>query len=72
SGAQTHAEGEGNNTLTESITITVADQTGDSVSGDLVITIVDDMPTAMADTIALQEIDGQGRGNVLDNDSFGA
>ncbi|WP_193003229.1 Ig-like domain-containing protein [Aeromonas simiae] len=72
SGAQTHAEGEGNNTLTESITITVADQTGDSASGDLVITIVDDMPTAMADTIALQEIDGQGRGNVLDNDSFGA
>ncbi|MGY3870375.1 type I secretion C-terminal target domain-containing protein [Aeromonas crassostreae] len=45
SGAQTHAEGEGNNTLTESITITVADQTGDSASGDLVITIVDDVPT---------------------------
>ncbi|WP_303236698.1 DUF5801 repeats-in-toxin domain-containing protein, partial [uncultured Bilophila sp.] len=62
--------------LTDEIAISVTDQTGDTVEGSLIITIVDDVPSAQADTFSLSELDAQGGatdgGNVLANDVFGA
>ena len=43
--ALTHPDGAGNNTLTDSIAISVTDQTHDTASADLAVTIVDDVPT---------------------------
>ena len=71
-GAQTHSAGQGNNTLTDNIAISVTDATGDSASGTLTITIVDDVPTATNDLVSFEEAQGAASGNVLDNDVFGA
>ncbi|MGE6109347.1 retention module-containing protein, partial [Aeromonas sobria] len=43
--AQSHAPGEGNNTLLEAIPLTVTDSRGESASGSLDVTIVDDVPS---------------------------
>ncbi|WP_204218451.1 VCBS domain-containing protein, partial [Desulfovibrio sp. An276] len=73
---QTHAQGEGNNTMTDEIAINVTDATGDEVNGNLAITIVDDVPTANNDVFTLTEASAQkgatDGGNVLSNDLFGA
>ncbi len=43
--AQSHAPGEGNNTLLDTIPLTVTDSRGESASGSLDVTIVDDVPS---------------------------
>ncbi|MCG9094415.1 retention module-containing protein [Laribacter hongkongensis] len=74
-GSQTHGQ-PGNDQVSDNITITVTDQTGDTASGSLDINIVDDVPTANKDTVSIGEKDAQGgstdNGNVLSNDVFGA
>lgn len=52
----------------DSFGVTVTDQDGDSVSGDLEIAIIDDVPTAVADTDSVTE-DGPltASGNVITN-----
>ena len=61
---QTHAEGLGNNTLTDEIAINVKDATGDEASGNLTITIVDDVPTISVSDISSTVIPGGGAGNL--------
>mgnify|MGYP005906275143 CR=1 FL=1 len=48
---QDHAEGDGKNTTTENITVTVSNEYGDSQSGDVVVTIVDDVPVLNSITV---------------------
>ena len=47
--ALTHPDGQGNNALTDEISISVTDATGDGASGSLNITIVDDVPSVTVD-----------------------
>ena len=71
--AQTHADGAGNNLLSETLGITVEDETHDTAAGTLKINIVDDVPTANDESVTLTELDAE-RGdatdgtNVLTND----
>ncbi|MGE4408072.1 VCBS domain-containing protein, partial [Pseudomonas sp.] len=55
----------------DTFAVSVSDGTA-SASGDLVITIVDDVPSAQDDSFALGEDSVLVSGNVLDNDSVGA
>ncbi|MGY3870778.1 retention module-containing protein, partial [Aeromonas crassostreae] len=71
-GSLTHSKDGRDQLEGDVLTVVVKDGQGNKHILEVPVTVVDDVPTAMADTIALQEIDGQGRGNVLDNDSFGA
>ncbi len=48
--AQTHASGDGNNTLTDTIVVGVTGSGGVSSAGEIVITIVDDVAQANSDT----------------------
>ena len=48
---QEHTEGDGKNTATEHITVTVSNEYGDSQSGDVVVTIVDDVPVLNSITV---------------------
>ena len=72
-GAQTHSAGQGNNTLADNIAISVTDATGDSASGTLTITIVDDVITSSDDADSVTE-GGEltASGNVVENDTVGA
>ena len=68
-GDQEHAKGEGNNTLTDEIAISVKDATGDEASGDLTITIVDDVPSITASDMSSTVIPGGGAGNLDDGEA---
>ena len=63
-GAQEHADVQGNNTLTDEIAISVTDATHDTASGNLTITIVDDVPTISVSDISSTVIPGGGAGNL--------
>ncbi|WP_030131910.1 retention module-containing protein [Pseudomonas sp. QTF5] len=62
---------DGPNTLSESFTYQATDPLGNSVTSTIVISIVDDVPTAHADAVSVVE-GGTVSGNVLGNDVFGA
>ncbi|MFS2067299.1 retention module-containing protein [Pseudomonas sp. CT11-2] len=62
---------DGANTLSESFTYQATDSLGNSVTGSIVINIVDDVPTAHADVVSVAE-GGTVSGNVLGNDVLGA
>ncbi|EJL96324.1 VCBS repeat-containing protein [Pseudomonas sp. GM102] len=62
---------DGPNALSESFTYQATDSLGNSVTSTIVINIVDDVPTAYCDSVAVVE-GGTVSGNVLDNDVLGA
>src|SRR5690606_13904568 len=62
---------DGPNTVTESFTYQVKDSLGNTTTNTIVITIVDDVPTAHSDFASVTE-GGTVAGNVLDNDVVGA
>ncbi|WAB96801.1 retention module-containing protein [Pseudomonas putida] len=66
----THAN-DGANTLTESFTYQVQDSAGHSTTSTIVITIVDDVPTANSDFVSVYKGDVVS-GNVMYNDVVGA
>ena len=66
---QTHDEGQGNNTLTDNIAISVTDATHDTASGTLVITIVDDIPTISVSDMSSTVVPGSGAGNLADGEA---
>ncbi|MDH1814122.1 type I secretion C-terminal target domain-containing protein, partial [Comamonas aquatica] len=75
SAAQTHAAGNGNNTLTDTIAVAVAGVGGSTGSGNVTITIVDDVPVAVNDTGNITEsatLTVTAANGVLDNDVSGA
>ncbi|MGK0133890.1 hypothetical protein, partial [Pseudomonas aeruginosa] len=49
---ETHANGDGANSLTEHFTVTATDTDGSTASGSLDVNIVDDLPKAVNDTNA--------------------
>ncbi|UVM37397.1 retention module-containing protein [Pseudomonas sp. B21-017] len=69
--ATTPHANDGPNTLSESFTYQATDSLGNSVTGSIVINIVDDVPTAHADVVSVAE-GGTVSGNVLGNDVLGA
>ncbi|MFV2948882.1 retention module-containing protein [Pseudomonas japonica] len=71
---EAHPSGGGINSLTESFTVTASDTDGSSTTGSLDVNIVDDVPTAVADTNAsvVTEAATVLTGNVLTNDVQGA
>ncbi|MBH3429554.1 retention module-containing protein, partial [Pseudomonas alkylphenolica] len=73
-GADTHPAGGGANGLSESIPVLVSDSDGDVASGSLDITVIDDVPQAIADSNPLTASENQLTltGNVLTNDIQGA
>ncbi|MDU9389077.1 retention module-containing protein [Pseudomonas sp. zfem002] len=68
---EAHPNAGGINSLTESFTVTATDADGSTNSGTLDVNIVDDVPTARADSIMVTEGDTV-TGNVLGNDTKGA
>ncbi|WP_425928557.1 retention module-containing protein [Pseudomonas sp. NyZ201] len=68
---EAHPTGGGINNLTESFTVTATDTDGSTSSGSLDVNIVDDVPTARADSASVVE-GGTVSGNVLVNDTRGA
>ncbi|UVM06559.1 retention module-containing protein [Pseudomonas laurylsulfatiphila] len=72
-GAETHASGEGGNTLGEHFAVVAGDSNGDSVTGSLDINIADDVPQAVDDSNGIaSETLLTLNGNVLTNDVQGA
>jgi VCBS repeat-containing protein len=53
--AETHANGAGENSLFEDLSVTLTDVDGDSANSTLSVNIVDDVPTANDDVAALSE-----------------
>ncbi|QXH60642.1 retention module-containing protein [Pseudomonas azerbaijanorientalis] len=71
--AETHASGEGANSLTERVTVVASDSNGDSATGTLDLTIIDDVPKAVDDNNGIaSETLLTLNGNVLTNDVQGA
>ncbi|SNS29894.1 Ig-like domain-containing protein, partial [Pseudomonas japonica] len=68
---EAHANAGGINSLTESFTVTATDTDGSTNSGTLDVNIIDDVPTARADSVTVTEGDTV-TGNVLGNDTKGA
>ncbi|QAY84798.1 retention module-containing protein [Pseudomonas arsenicoxydans] len=68
---ETHPNANGANSLTENINVVATDTDGSTASGQINVNIVDDLPTAKADTASVVE-GGTVSGNVLDNDIGGA
>ncbi|NLM16755.1 MAG: hypothetical protein GX221_03430, partial [Candidatus Riflebacteria bacterium] len=70
-----NADNSGTDPVTDNISIVVKDGSGtgqsNSVPVDIVITINDDAPTAVNDTVTAEE-NSAGSGNVLNNDTLGA
>ena len=66
----THAN-DGANTVTETFTYQVHDSVGNSATNTIVITIVDDVPTANSDFVSVDKGDVV-HGNVMHNDVVGA
>ncbi|RWG13378.1 VCBS domain-containing protein, partial [Mesorhizobium sp.] len=50
---EAHAAGQGTNSLFENMTVSLTDQDGQNATGTLSVNIVDDVPTAVADTDAV-------------------
>ncbi|WP_146242092.1 retention module-containing protein, partial [Pseudomonas jessenii] len=72
-GAETHASGEGANSVGEHFTVVASDSNGDSASGSLDINITDDVPQAVDDSNGVaSETLLTLNGNVLTNDVQGA
>ncbi|PSS50728.1 retention module-containing protein [Pseudomonas sp. BBP2017] len=71
---EAHPNGGGANGQGESISVLVSDTDGDVASGSLDVTVIDDMPRAVADSNALTATENQLTltGNVLTNDVQGA
>ncbi|SDQ91284.1 type I secretion C-terminal target domain (VC_A0849 subclass) [Pseudomonas sp. UC 17F4] len=72
--AETHPSGAGANGLGESIAVLVSDTDGDVATGSLDVTVIDDVPRAVADSNAVTATENQLTltGNVLTNDVQGA
>ena len=68
---ETHPNANGANSLTENINVIATDTDGSTASGQINVNIIDDLPTAKADTASVVE-GGTVSGNVLDNDIGGA
>ncbi|WP_095058963.1 retention module-containing protein [Pseudomonas sp. Irchel s3f7] len=72
-GSETHASGEGANSVGEQFTVVAGDSNGDSVTGSLDINITDDVPNAVNDgNGTASETQLTLNGNVLTNDVQGA
>ncbi len=73
-GNDAHPNADGANSLTESFTVSATDTDGSTSSGSLDVNIVDDTPTAVADTNASVATEAATvlTGNVLTNDVQGA
>ncbi|MGH8439857.1 MAG: retention module-containing protein, partial [Pseudomonas sp.] len=71
---EAHPDGGGTNGQGESFSVLVSDTDGDVTSGSLDVTVVDDMPRAVADSNAVTATENQLTltGNVLSNDVQGA
>ncbi|QHF38045.1 type I secretion target [Pseudomonas sp. S34] len=71
--AETHVSGEGANSLAEHVTVVASDSNGDSITGTLDISIIDDVPQAVDDSNGTaSETLLTLNGNVLSNDVQGA
>uniref|UniRef100_UPI001CC1BBA0 retention module-containing protein n=1 Tax=Pseudomonas sp. BF-B-25 TaxID=2832355 RepID=UPI001CC1BBA0 len=71
--AESHASGEGANSLVEHVTVVASDSNGDSATGTLEISIIDDVPEAVDDSNGTaSETLLTLNGNVLSNDVQGA
>ncbi|VVP56353.1 retention module-containing protein [Pseudomonas fluorescens] len=71
--AESHASGEGANSLVEHVTVVASDSNGDSATGTLEISIIDDVPKAVDDNNGTtSETLLTLNGNVLSNDVQGA
>ncbi|CAG8865173.1 retention module-containing protein [Pseudomonas fluorescens] len=71
--AESHASGEGANSLAEHVTVVAIDSSGDSITGTLDISIIDDVPKAVDDNNGTaSETLLTLNGNVLSNDVQGA
>ncbi|MCV9921826.1 retention module-containing protein [Pseudomonas sp. BT-42-2] len=68
---ETHAPGDGTNSLQESFTVIAKDSDGSTATGSLDVNIVDDIPKAQSDFASVYE-GGTVEGNVLINDKIGA
>ncbi|TFF41604.1 retention module-containing protein [Pseudomonas sp. RIT623] len=68
---ESHANGDGANSLSEHFTVTATDTDGSTATGSLDVNIIDDLPKANPDAASVVE-GGTVSGNVLDNDTSGA
>jgi len=68
---ETHPNASGANSITENFNVVATDTDGSTASGQINVNIVDDVPTAKADTASVAE-GGTVSGNVLYNDIGGA
>ncbi|MGJ7518443.1 retention module-containing protein, partial [Pseudomonas baetica] len=68
---EAHPNANGANSITENFNVVATDTDGSTATGQINVNIVDDLPTAKADTPDVQE-GGTISGNVLDNDIVGA
>ena len=68
---EAHPNANGANSITENFNVVATDTDGSSATGQINVNIVDDLPTAKADTASVTE-GGTVSGNVLDNDIGGA
>ncbi|SFH27662.1 retention module-containing protein [Pseudomonas sp. NFACC45] len=68
---EAHANANGANSLSEQFAVVVTDDNGTTANGNLDVNIVDDLPTAHADSASVDE-GGTVSGNVLNNDVGGA
>ena len=75
SGNTTEHSGSGMDDISHDLTVTVMDMDGTEVDSTITVDVVDDVPTAHADSFTLTEAQAQAGGsgeNVLSNDVFGA
>ncbi|TCV67143.1 retention module-containing protein [Pseudomonas fluorescens] len=68
---EAHPNANGANSVSEQFTVVVTDDNGTTANGNLDVNIVDDLPTAHADSASVDE-GGTVSGNVLNNDEGGA
>ncbi|MDT8906621.1 retention module-containing protein [Pseudomonas prosekii] len=68
---EAHPNASGANSLSEQFAVVVTDDNGTTATGNLDVNIVDDLPTAHADSASVDE-GGTVSGNVLNNDVGGA
>jgi len=68
---ETHPNGNGANSITENFNVVATDTDGSTASGQINVNIIDDLPSAHADSASVAE-GGTVSGNVLDNDIGGA
>ncbi|WP_434605066.1 retention module-containing protein [Pseudomonas sp. R1-7] len=68
---ESHPNANGANSLGEQFAVVVTDDNGTTANGNLDVNIVDDLPTAHADSASVDE-GGTVSGNVLNNDDGGA